>query len=295
MIIKSFNRFFVLKALLYVSTAYSNSDRKQIDEIVYPPKAPPKHIIDLCEWMSADMQNMITPKLLDGLPNKYVFTKSLAENLIVEECGDIPVAIVRPSIVASSWKEPFPGWVDNFTGLTGLSLAIYKGVLRHIPCKNDCKADIIPVDSAINLMIAIVWFTAIKRPENFLVYNCTAGAFIPITWGEILTFGTKYSIKYPSSQVFRYPNCSGIRSMLIFKALHFVNHVIPGHLLDGLLYLLRRKRFMVKTYSKLERALLALSPFTTREYKFSIGNVVALTNEMNATDKMVGLMNIRLF
>ena len=281
-----------MKALLYVSTAYSNSDRKEIDEIVYPPKAPPKHIIDLCEWMSADMQNMITPKLLDGSPNKYVFTKSLAENLIVEECGDMPVAIVRPSIVTASWKEPFPGWAENLIGINGLAAAIYKGVLRHLYCNANSIADIIPVDLAINLMIAVVWFTATKRPKNILVYNFTSGTSNPITWGQMITLGIKYSVKHPSSDVFRYPKCSGVDSTMMFKALHFINHVIPGHLMDGLLYLLKRKRFMVKTYSKLKKAMVATSYFSTRNFKFSNTNVLTLNDELNPTDKIVGFTSL---
>ena len=37
---------------------------------------------------------------------------------------------VRPSIVGASWKEPFPGWIDNFNGPTGIFAAIGNGLLR---------------------------------------------------------------------------------------------------------------------------------------------------------------------
>ena len=34
------------------------------------------------------------------------------------ECHEkIPCAIVRPSIVGATWREPFPGWIDNFNGI----------------------------------------------------------------------------------------------------------------------------------------------------------------------------------
>lgn len=36
--------------------------------------------------------------LLGGHPNTYSFTKQLAENVLLGEHGDVPVAIVRPSI-----------------------------------------------------------------------------------------------------------------------------------------------------------------------------------------------------
>ncbi len=39
----------------------------------------------------------------------------------MEECGGIPLAIVRPTIVTAAMKEPIPGWVDNLNGPTGNS------------------------------------------------------------------------------------------------------------------------------------------------------------------------------
>jgi alcohol-forming fatty acyl-CoA reductase len=52
------------------------------------------------------------------LPNTYAFTKSMAEALVVEarEKYKLPVMIFRPSIVIGTWREPFPGYVDNING-----------------------------------------------------------------------------------------------------------------------------------------------------------------------------------
>jgi long-chain acyl-CoA synthetase len=48
-----------------------------------------------------------------GWPNTYTFTKSLAESLIASRAADLPVAIVRPSIVETSTAEPFAGWNEG--------------------------------------------------------------------------------------------------------------------------------------------------------------------------------------
>ena len=53
-------------------------------------------------------------------PNTYTYTKALAEELLERECGTVPLAIVRPSIVTAALKEPIPGWVDNLNGATGM-------------------------------------------------------------------------------------------------------------------------------------------------------------------------------
>ena len=44
-----------------------------------------------------------------GWPDAYAYTKSLGEQALVETRGAVPVNIVRPSIIESSWSEPAPG------------------------------------------------------------------------------------------------------------------------------------------------------------------------------------------
>ena len=70
----------------------------------------------------------LAPTMLEGRPNTYTYTKALAEYALVNDAKGLPVSIVRPSIVASSAKEPFPGWVDSLHGSTGLFVAV-KSVL----------------------------------------------------------------------------------------------------------------------------------------------------------------------
>jgi fatty acyl-CoA reductase len=58
--------------------------------------------------MDDEMLLKLTPKLIGSRPNTYTYTKALAEYLLIEESKSLPVAIVRPSIVGASWKEPIP-------------------------------------------------------------------------------------------------------------------------------------------------------------------------------------------
>jgi len=58
--------------------------------------------------MDHDMVGKITTKLIGQKPNTYTYTKQLAEVLLVTEGTDLPLAIVRPSIVTASWMEPMP-------------------------------------------------------------------------------------------------------------------------------------------------------------------------------------------
>lgn len=58
--------------------------------------------------MDEELVSTLTPKLIKQHPNTYTYTKALAEYLVQQEAGHLNVAIVRPSIVGASWKEPFP-------------------------------------------------------------------------------------------------------------------------------------------------------------------------------------------
>jgi fatty acyl-CoA reductase len=50
------------KALVHVSTAYSNCNRQEVSELVYPPPADPEKIMQCAEWLEDDLLETITPK-----------------------------------------------------------------------------------------------------------------------------------------------------------------------------------------------------------------------------------------
>lgn len=143
-----------LEAFVHVSTAYSNCHRKTVDERVYPSPVEPDNIIQFSSWISDEMDVQVSPAIINPHPNTYTFTKAIAESIVVSECiGQIPFAIVRPSIVGASCYEPVPGWVDNFNGPSALFSAIGKGILRSMIGNSKNIADILPVDFSVNMMI----------------------------------------------------------------------------------------------------------------------------------------------
>ena len=62
----------------------------------------------ISSWFKDDMWSMVTPSLLEGRPNTYTYSKSLGEQIIMEEAHDLPVAILRPSIIGAAVKDPLP-------------------------------------------------------------------------------------------------------------------------------------------------------------------------------------------
>ena len=43
----------------------------------------------------------------------HVFTKAMGEMVIDSMRDDLPIVIVRTSIVESSFREPFLGWIEG--------------------------------------------------------------------------------------------------------------------------------------------------------------------------------------
>ena len=67
--------------------------------------------------------------LVKQYPNVYSFAKTCAETLLERERAHVPLAIVRPSIILNTWREPFHGWVENVnSGACGFIAGVGSGI-----------------------------------------------------------------------------------------------------------------------------------------------------------------------
>lgn len=87
-----------LEAFVHVSTAFSNTNVKNVKEIVYEPIMDYKTIIEASENEGRDMWQSIEKAVKRQFPNTYVFSKNLAEKIVFDAKDKIPVTIVRPSL-----------------------------------------------------------------------------------------------------------------------------------------------------------------------------------------------------
>ncbi|XP_012636180.1 fatty acyl-CoA reductase 1 isoform X2 [Microcebus murinus] len=285
-----------LEVFMHVSTAYAYCNRKHIDEVVYPPPVDPKKLIDSLEWMDDGLVNDITPKLIGDRPNTYIYTKALAEYVVQQEGAKLNVAIVRPSIVGASWKEPFPGWIDNFNGPSGLFIAAGKGILRTMRASNNALADLVPVDVVVNTSLAAAWYSGVNRymrPRNIMVYNCTTGSTNPFHWGEVGYYLTHSFKMNPLNQVFRRPNIKFYSNNLLLHYWKGVRHTVPALLLDLALRLTGQKPWMMKTITRLHKAMVFLEYFTSNSWVWNTDNVNMLMNQLNPEDKKTFNIDVR--
>lgn len=79
-----------------------------------------------------------------GWVNTYTYSKSLGEQVLAHSQG-LDWAIVRPAIVESSWRFPFPGWIEGGRTAAPLVLMALSG-LTEWPARPDIPLEIVPVD-----------------------------------------------------------------------------------------------------------------------------------------------------
>lgn len=146
-----------LKVVMHVSTTYSHPELKFVGEKIHEPYVDWRKTITICENMDEDILNIVTPKYTHFMPNTYTFTKALAEQIVDDHKSELPLVLFRPSIVISSMREPFPGWLDNFNGPVGMLIGSGLGITRTMYCNPDNIADFTPVDICIKAMIIAAW------------------------------------------------------------------------------------------------------------------------------------------
>jgi HAD superfamily hydrolase (TIGR01490 family) len=90
-----------------------------------------------------------------GWPDAYAYTKALGERALDETKGDVPVSIVRPSIIESAWSEPHAGWIKGFRMAEPIIISYARGLLKEFPGVPEGVIDVIPVDLVVHAIIAV--------------------------------------------------------------------------------------------------------------------------------------------
>src|SRR5271170_1627884 len=116
-----------------------------------------------------------------GWPNTYTFTKSLGESVLIRQGHDLPIAIVRPSIVESSERTPFTGWNEGINTSGPLSYLLGTN-FRQLPSNERKCLDVIPVDMVCRGMTLIA--AAVIARRNARMYQLATSAINPVNMGR---------------------------------------------------------------------------------------------------------------
>ncbi len=116
-----------------------------------------------------------------GWPNTYTFTKSLGESILARSSGELPIAIVRPSIVESSERSPFTGWNEGINTSGPLSYLLGTN-FRQLPSNQRKCLDVIPVDMVCRGMTLIA--AAVIARKHARMYQLATSAINPVNMGR---------------------------------------------------------------------------------------------------------------
>ncbi|KAH6935247.1 hypothetical protein HPB50_004816 [Hyalomma asiaticum] len=238
-----------IHALVHVSTAYCNCDKLDVHEVIYPPCEDLQEFMEYCESAAECVQDT-TEGGLFGHPNTYTLSKIMAEYLLLEKRENVPVSIVRPSTIAASLREPLPGWVDNYNGITGITVALGLGLLPSLLAKKEDLVDIVPVDIVANTLICAAWRTATTRQTYVKAYHCTSGTLKQQTWSELVDSMQTAIVKYPLPDAVCYPKFTVTRSQLWYDINLYCKRFVPAQAADLALQLMRREPRFVRHYTK---------------------------------------------
>lgn len=194
-----------LKVVMHVSTTYSNTDRQDIEEKIYPAYVDWKKAIKICEKYDDDTLNNVTQHYTNFLPNTYVFSKNLAEHVTDDYKEKLPVVVFRPSIVISVMRDPIQGWVDNFNGPVGLLVGSGIGIVRTMYSNPDNRCDFTPVDVCVKGMIIAAWKEAHVKSTSTPVYNCSSYGLSTATLQQIVDIGKCLTERIPFEKMIFMP------------------------------------------------------------------------------------------
>lgn len=117
-----------------------------------------------------------------GWVNTYTYAKSLGEQIVAAAEG-LDSAIVRPAIVESALRFPFPGWIEG--GRTAAPLVLMAlGGQKDWPVRQDAPLEVVPVD----MVAAAILIVAARLLEgrHAPVYQLGSASVNPVELGSIV-------------------------------------------------------------------------------------------------------------
>jgi 1-acyl-sn-glycerol-3-phosphate acyltransferase len=164
-----------LTSMVGVSTAYVSphpGDGEVTAERLAPLPRPASRIYASILEGSEDERALLAET---GHPNTYTLTKCLAEHLVSERCADVPLTLVRPSIISASLRRPFPGWIDSPAAFALLILSIATGRMRAVIANPRGRVDVVPCDAVAERVVDAAFQAIPATGDSPLIRHAVAG------------------------------------------------------------------------------------------------------------------------
>ncbi|KAK4730760.1 hypothetical protein R3W88_023748 [Solanum pinnatisectum] len=272
-----------LKLLMHYSTAYANGEREglilekpfsmgesitkeKITSISPFTNFPSLHVdneIDLVSKLKNNITNNIDLEQimknlgverakLYGWQDTYTFTKAMGEMMINNMRHEIPILIIRPSIITSSYKEPFPGWMKGFRTIDPLIFFYRKGDLSCLLGDPNGLVDLVPVDMVVNATMAAMAKHGNLQNRQLNIYHVASSSINPISFSQIFDYSYNFLKLFPFVKKMRFFDKILDVENYIWEVLSKQHEVQNGKELTKIqIRLIKKKVEYLKNFSKL--------------------------------------------
>ncbi|KAK6126837.1 hypothetical protein DH2020_039398 [Rehmannia glutinosa] len=147
----------------------------------------------LCEWTKARQnhgkaflhRSKHSRAKKFGWQDTYVFTKAMGEMMIDNLRGDIPIVVIRPSVIESTYKEPFPGWMEGNRMMDPIILQYGKGQLTGFLVDPDGVLDVVPADMVVNATLAAMAKHGSAGKPEYSIYQVASSVVNPLVFRDL--------------------------------------------------------------------------------------------------------------
>jgi nucleoside-diphosphate-sugar epimerase/phosphoserine phosphatase len=130
-----------------------------------------------------------------GFADVYTMTKAMGERVAQERFGDARLTVVRPTIVESSLRHPYPGWIEGFKVADPIIIGLGRGDIPEFPGFPDAVVDVVPVDFVANALIVAAANPPPKREPRYVTAG--TGARNPLSIFHMYRHVRDYFDRHP--------------------------------------------------------------------------------------------------
>jgi alcohol-forming fatty acyl-CoA reductase len=175
-----------------------------------------------------------------------------------------------------TFKDPMPGYVDNFSTLNGFGILKILGIIHVTYHRSRYFVNIVPVDMTVNLILAAT------RARTNEIYNCVWQVTKKIEDHKAIFL--KDIRNHPVRQMIFYPSFTYTSSIIMFKFLMLFTSYLPAIMIDTILKLKGSSTRFVKIYNKVYYYQMLYHYFTAH-WHFQVDNSRRLFTDLSLEDQ----------
>ncbi len=155
--------------------------------------------------------------------NTYTFTKCIAEALLARRRSDVPLTLLRPSVVSACRRYPFPGWIDSRAAYAAFISLLGAGHLRVIRVDPNAAADVVPCDDVADRILSCAFEPSLQQP--LVIRHAVAGLANSGTLSRLAYTHERHFRAHPHEKQARWAYVG--RSKAFFRLNAWMHHHVP--------------------------------------------------------------------